>query len=52
MTNDDTDAKARVTARALIQGYLGPDQSSEQPSVLSLPSPRNAGSAFDPIWVS
>ncbi len=25
MTNDDTDAKARATAHALIQGYLGPD---------------------------
>lgn len=26
MTKDDTDAKVRATARALIQGYLGPDR--------------------------
>jgi hypothetical protein len=25
MTDNDADAKARATARALIQGYLGPD---------------------------
>ena len=25
MTDDDADAKARATAHALIQGYLGPD---------------------------
>jgi hypothetical protein len=25
MTDNDADAKARTTARALIQGYLGPD---------------------------
>jgi hypothetical protein len=26
MTDNDTDANARATACALIQGYLGPDQ--------------------------
>lgn len=25
MTDNDADAKARATARALIEGYLGPD---------------------------
>jgi hypothetical protein len=25
MTDNDTDAKARATAHALIQGYIGPD---------------------------
>ena len=25
MTDNDADAKARATAHALIQGYLGPD---------------------------
>jgi len=25
MTDNDTDAKARTTARGLIQGYIGPD---------------------------
>jgi hypothetical protein len=25
MNDNDTDAKARATAHALIQGYLGPD---------------------------